>query len=248
LIGYNSPFLGEKLSQPDYLANPERFPVELGVGVDFRDYLWLYLTANRFDYLVVHRPFVYSHGRAPGLARLTALLADSRVFDDGASIVFERRRMRAPARPVQLTREGWAERGVWQGKRNCLLPEKCQVVLYNPDPKTPLTLWLDLAGIRRPQMVRVRSGAVDVARWDVSPGGFQLMSSPSFHLPVGLHTLTIESTIRPLGSDDPATLRKEQRRPYRLRVAAIHVLPVPDTSAIARRDRERPESPPPTTR
>ena len=69
-IGQDSPVTTAKMALPDYLADPTRMSTEFGPDVDFRSYLWIYLTANGFDYVVLHTQHNGLPDGSPGLARL----------------------------------------------------------------------------------------------------------------------------------------------------------------------------------
>lgn len=222
-IGQDSPVTTAKIALPGYLADPTRMPTEFGPDVDFRSYLWIYLTANGFDYIVLHTQHNGLPDGSPGLARLKAVLDDCKVFEDAGSVVYARSRMKAPTHVVQLTRDGWGERNQWQSTRNCLLPATGRLLVYNPSPDRDLTLSLDAASVVRDRDVVVRSGTAEIARWHVAFGAFQGLVSPPFRLPSGLNELTIE------------TATVHDRQPYRLRVAGISVNPTGDLMKMVRR-------------
>jgi hypothetical protein len=240
LIGYNSPFRYERFESPDYLEDPGKFPIELASAVDFQDYLWLYLTANRFDYLILHLRNTPFPADSANLQRLRTLLAGSKVFEDKATVVYARSKLRLPTRPIQLTREGWTGLNVWKGVRNDLLARTGRIAVYNPDSSQDLNLALNTAGVRRARTVRVRvrAGSAELARWDVGPDVYQLVISPPFRLPAGLHDLTIESEPVAYPHEDRDSIAKSEKRPNHLRVAGLKLIPRSD---LARR--EPPERP-----
>jgi hypothetical protein len=214
------------------------------VHVDFKDYLWLYLTVNRFDYIVLHqRPDPVLPEYPVRLDRIKALLRECKIYEDADTIVYDRSLLKPPTRPVHVTLGEWRPRDLWQGQWNSVIPKTGHIAIYNPDPEQDLTLSLIAAALRRAQSVRIRAGAEEVARWEVMPGFYQSVSSPPFRLPAGLQELTIESETRDLDPHDRKSLLKEEKRPYRLRIAGLKIAPTPDQAAIAHRDREnRPSS------
>ena len=226
LIGNNCPFLAWRLEQPDYLKDPEAIDIDLSSHVDFNDYLWVYMTVNRFDYVVLHHRVAALPEYKVNFDRLKARLQPSAIYEDGDSIVYARSRLKSPSRPIPITRAGWAERNLWKGQWSWLLPKTAQVAIYNPDPEQDLTLTLDGAAVRRTRSVRVRAGNKDVACWEVVPGTYQSVSSPPFRLPAGIQELTIES--------EASDRKKVEKKPYRLRVASVKFAPGPDPEAIAR--------------
>jgi hypothetical protein len=237
MIGDHCPFQVAMLAQPEYLEDPRKVDIGLLTDVDFKDYVWIYLTVNRFDYVVLHQ----SAGAVPeykvSLDRIKVLLQDCRIYEDADTIVYDRSLLKQPARLVQIAQEGWSGRNFWQGQWNWLLPKTGHVAIYNPNPEKYLTLSLDTAAVRQARSVRVRMGAEQVACWKVMPGFYQSVSSPPFRLPAGLDELTIESETRDLDPHDRKSHLKEEKRPYRLRVAGLKIGPNSDQGAIAGRDR-----------
>ena len=227
LIGQDSPFSTAKLSDPSYLADPSRMPTEFGPDVNFTDFLWLYLTANHFDYIVLHTRHSGLPEAIAGIQRLKTCLIDCKVFEDGSSVVYARSRMKAPTHVVQLTRDGWGERNHWQMTRNCLLPDVGHVLVYNPTPNRDLTISLDASSVMRTRKVRIRSDTTELTRWQVAFGSFQTLISPPFRLPRGLNELTIQTETR------------DDRQPYRLRVTSLAVGRVEDVARMARRSEEK---------
>jgi hypothetical protein len=214
-IGHNSPFHAVRLAEPDYLADPTRMTFDFTTHVDFKDFVWLYLTVNRFDYIVLHQGSDAVPEYPVHLDRVKALLQESKIYEDDATVVYARDRLRTPSRPVPMGLEEWQQRNSWQGRFNCLVPNRARLMVYNPDPARNLTLVLDAASLRRQQSVQLRSGAEILARWDLGPGSYQCCVSPPFRLPAGLHELTIETSR--LERDDTGALKK----PYPLRIARV---------------------------
>jgi hypothetical protein len=239
LAGHTSPFSAPLMAMDNYLEDPARFHVELTFEVDFKDYTWLYLTANHLDYIVVHR----KHVKPTSLARLRAILDASKVYEDDSTIVYARSLIPAPRNPVQLTREGWGSRNVWDGRYNSLLPESGPVMIYNPDPALDLTFHLDAAALRRPRTVRLRQGTTELARWEVKASSYQSIASPPFRLPAGVHELVIESQLNAEDSLDPGRLSREERMPQKLRVASVVLIGRLDSAEVARREREASATP-----
>ena len=234
-VGYNSPFRADRLADPGYLADPGRMTFGLGVHEDFLDYVWLYLTAHRFDYVVLHRGPGATPEAAVKLDKLTALLADAKVFEDADTVVYDRARLRPPAHPVHASLGDWRGRDLWRGRWNSVLRESSRVAVYSPDGGQDLTLVADLAALHAPREAVVREGPRELARWRVEPGDFRRCTRPPFRLPAGLHELTIEGTVPGPGPDPPAGPAED--RPYRLRVARLSLYTDPSSGSIAVRDR-----------
>ncbi len=176
-----SPFASARLADPDYLKDPSAETFSFAEGVRFEDYLWLYLSAHRFDYVVLHkRPMrAYPHH----LSRFAALLRDAKVYEDGATTAYALARMAPPSRPVALCTRGWLEKCVSRGHRACRLAETARLVAYNTEPGRDLSLALDAASTLGPCTVRLRRGDDELARWVVRPGDFATHRSGPFRLP-----------------------------------------------------------------
>ncbi len=54
LIVANSPFAAATMLGPGYLATPSATDLGAASEVDFRDYVWLFLTYHKYDYLFLH--------------------------------------------------------------------------------------------------------------------------------------------------------------------------------------------------
>ncbi len=200
LLYYNSPFDAFKLRQPWYLTNPESEYFEFARRVDFRSYAWLYLTTHHLRYVVVHHGVGAFPEFAVHLGRLESLLADAKVYDDGATAVFDRDRLPRPTRPVFLYADGWGSRVARDNRPICMVGRSARVHVYNPSPDRPLTFTLDAAANKSPRTVILRGEGEDLARWQVSTKGNSLLASPPFRLAEGLHELIVLSD----GDDRPS--------------------------------------------
>jgi hypothetical protein len=236
-IGPSCPFHVARLMKKDFLEDPANFHVDPLTAVDFKQYVWLYLTANRFDFVVLHKPAGDVPEYRVSLERIASLLQDCKIYEDRATIVYARSRLEPPSGLVQMTRGGWSKRNYWQGEWNWLLARTGGIVVYNPDPDRDLVLTLDMAALRTAQSVRLRSGGETLAAWDVKPDFFQLVSSPPFRLARGFQELTIESIAQRTGQDRKSRARA-QKRPYHLRVAGLKLSAIPERGRIARRNTE----------
>jgi hypothetical protein len=246
VIGPGCPFDVARLVEKDFLEDPSRCRIAPLIDVDFKQYVWLYLTAHRFDFVVLHKPAREVPEFRVGLERLERALQDCRVYEDRATIVYARSRLEPPSGLVPMTRSGWSQPNYWQGEWNWLLPRTGAVVVYNPDPDQDLVLTLDMAALRKAHPVRIRSGARILAAWEVRPGFFQIVSSPPFRLARGLQELTIE-TAAWSPDDNAKSLAREKKRPYHLRVAGMKIAAIPEGRPIARRDSDSARPVDPTT-
>ena len=197
---YNSPFDAFKLRMPWYLTDPAVEYFEFARRVDFRSYAWLYLTVHDLRYVVVHQQAAAFPEFAVYLDRLKSLLADSKVYEDADTIVYDRDRMARPSTPVFLYTEGWGSRVPRDGRPTCMLGRSARVMVYNNRPDRFLTFTLDASANRKQRTVVLRTGGNDLARWEVPPGATSLLASPPFQLPEGLHELIVLSD----GDDKPS--------------------------------------------
>jgi hypothetical protein len=237
-IGYNSPFLASRLAEPGYLEKTAGNVFGISADVDFCDYLWLYLTANRFDYVVVHRSPEALPEYPIRLDRIEDLLRDSKIYEDADTIVYDRSLLKPPAHPVHVNLGEWHPRDLWQGRWNSVIPKSARIAVYTPDPEQAMSLVLDVAPMHRPRAVRIRAESVELARWRLVPGQFHQCISPPFRLPAGLHVLTLES--HGIGRE-PAGLAAEppEDRPYSLRVGRVSLYnaeSAPEAIAVRGRD------------
>jgi hypothetical protein len=231
---HNSPFQMEQLLKRGYLKNPERLDVDLIGDVDYREYVWAYLTYFQFDYVVLHRWNYTEYWHPVYLDRLLSLLEDGKVYEDAHSVVIDRSRLKPPTKPVLLSVGGWSERGVWENRWDGVAPHVWRAVVYNPDPDRPLMFCLDAAAFRRAQTVCLRDGSRELASWNVMPDHYQSLSSPAFRTASGFQELTLESLRRELNPQDTRAVLDDKRRPNHLRIARL-LLITPDPGATARR-------------
>jgi hypothetical protein len=246
-IGYNSPFRADRLAQHDYLEDTGKANFGLNVHVDFRDYVWLYLTANRFDYIVLHRRPEAVPEYPVRLDRVEGLLRECKIYEDADTIVYDRSLLRPPSHPVHVNLGDWRGRDLWQGRWNSVIPKTGRIAVYNPDSSQELSLVIDMAPLHKSRAIRIRAGSKELAHWQLVPGKYHRCLSPPFRLPAGLHELTIESR----GSGRPPdglAVESGEDRPYSLRVARVSLYTDPDTESIAVRDRKDASAPATMTR
>jgi hypothetical protein len=242
-MGYNSPFLAGRLEQPDYLDDPGKINLDINVDVGFRDYVWLYLTVNRFDYIILHQwPGAVPEHRLH-LERLKTLLGAYRVYEDESSIVYARSLIPPPARPVHICLENWRERNLWSGRWNCWIPTTARIVVYNPDAARDLRLILDVAAPWPNMTVRLQAGASELARWeDLTPRRYEHRITAPFRLPSGVQELTIQSSRHPQDLAAKETRAQGSRKPYLLRVARVSFSGFPEAETALARDHTDPPS------
>ena len=164
-LGYSSPFLETRLSNPSYPENPEKgCCFDLVCDAGFRDYTWLYLTTHGFRYIVLHHGGEY-HDKFPPLYldAVKGLLRVASIFEDDRTVVYDRDLLPLPSRPTLLCTEGWRQRVDWQNRRVGHLAKSGRIAVYNPDPDRELQFVIEAAAAREPRRVRLRSGDAELA-------------------------------------------------------------------------------------
>ena len=192
-IGFSSPVEVELLRKPGYLDDPRAVRVDIGGPVDFHDYLWLYMTAHKLDYLVVHKWWAEGPEDVGRLARVMSLLEDGRVFEDGASAVYARARLRRPSGPVQMTLGGWPGRREVEDVRWGAPLGTARVAVYSPGIAAPMDFQMRMSAMGRPRSVGLFEGGRELARWTVEGERFRDYTAPELRLAEGVHELTVES-------------------------------------------------------
>ena len=218
----DSPFHAVRLCDPNYLAAPGSQTFGLVAGVDARDYVWLYLTANHLDYVMLHH-WAGANDLPVRLDRIKALLAGAMVYGDVAGVVYDRSLIPAPTHPVVVQIDGWRQVKVtnYWGPLAYAASKVSHLAAFNPDASADYVLELDAAAFREPRTVHLRDGATELASWTIRPGTFQSSASPAFRLPAGLRTLTLECD-----GDARPTREREQavdgdKRPYSFKATRL---------------------------
>jgi hypothetical protein len=245
-VGYNSPFPASRLAEPDFLDQPDKLNFGFNVHVAFKDYVWLYLTANRFDYVVLHRKLEDMPEHPLRLDRLQELLRECKIYEDADTIVYDRSRLKAPSHPVHVNLGEWRTRPAWQGRWNSVIPKRGRIAVYTPSSEQELSLVIDMVPLHRTRAITVREDSRELARWQLAPGGFQRCVSPRFRLAAGLHALTIESRSAGPALDGRA-LESRENKPYSLRVARVSLYTDLETESIAVHQRDDATAPAATT-
>src|SRR5262249_26908134 len=161
LLLHGSPFHVLRLSDPNYLSDPERERFGAVAGVGVRDYTWLYLTAHGLEYLVLHQDPQRIGELSHHLGRLKAALAEAKIFEDSGAAAYERARLRPPTRPVLLCTEGWRYSTAWQPWRTGRIQPTCAVgkvgklCAFNPQPERELCLTLTATAFRSARTARL---------------------------------------------------------------------------------------------
>lgn len=233
LVTFNSPFAAGAMAQPDYLARDEGLAFDVVQNLDFEGYAWLYLTAHGYDYVVLHQ----WPGASPEFkidpTRLKQRLASAKVYEDAATAIYSRAKMRPPTRPVALTTAGWRTTGPGQPAR--VVPKTGRMLVYNPAADRPIRVALEAKAFRRARRVRLESDGRELARWTFAPDDFETKWSPPLRLAAGLHDVRLisDGEDRPVRGGERA--RESDTAAYSLKVRALGLvtLPVETPSRIA---------------
>jgi hypothetical protein len=230
LVVHDSPLDVFQMERSDYLENPERTRFGLLDDARFLDYVWLDLTVNDFDFLVLHNPEPFFSGKDLHLDRLKPLLRHAHVFSDAEATVYDRAKLEPPSRPTLVRMDGWRSAG-WPGELRFVAERDAHLAVYNPNSGQPLILVVDASAFLRPRSVRLIEGDREFARWRIEPGETQPYASPPFRLPSGLHRLTLASDgdERPSKSRDASS--EGDLRPYSLRVTHLSLRSAVDSEA-----------------
>ncbi len=218
-----SPWWAGRLADPAYLSDPASADFGPVAGVDARDYAWLFLTAHRFDFAVMHQGTWSDPKYAAGAARLKSLLVEARASEDPDAAIYDRARLRPPDRATWLCAEGWRPALARSAGWRYGVLRRARVVVYCPEPGRPVTLAFEgVAAFARPRRVRLVEGGRELGRWAVGHGGPGRLETRPLPLGAGLHELTVESD----GDDRPGPYGDrldDAKTPYSLRVDAVRL-------------------------
>jgi len=231
-VTHCSPFLDWNLSNPSYLASIEGpGPAQFGIvcNARFEDYVWLYLRAHGYHYLVLHQ--WQWPGATPEwpvqLDRVKSLLAHAKIDEDEAIAVYDRERLRPPGRPTVVCTDGWKFRPSAPGRA---LTTLANLAVYSPSPDQDIVVTLIARAYRKARTARLLAGDRELACWRVPAGRDEPLVSPPVRLPVGIHHLTF-------ACDDPPPAEKQGADAFQ--VAAVYLVSPKPPPAIAQEPRER---------
>jgi hypothetical protein len=231
LMVHDSPFDAYAMARDDYLLDPENATFGLVADVRFLDYVWLLMSVNHFDTIVLHasEPFFTEDLH---LDRLKPLLRHAQVFADSSTTVYDRSLMDPPHRPTLARGEGWRSSG-WPGPIHHVAERDAVLPVYNPDGERPVVLTVEASAFLKPRRVRLVEGDREFASWRIVPGESRVYSSRPFHLPSGLHRLTLASdgVEKPTHSHEAAS--EGDMRPFSLHVTQISLRIEPGLQAVA---------------
>jgi hypothetical protein len=230
MLSFNSPFYRGTLANPDYAKVLDDTTFDIVGKVNALDYIWLYLHANKFRFVVVHEWAGATDDGDPDpsrLVRLKEMLAPAKVFEEPGVTVYDRERLLPPGRAVPLTTPGW--RMGYNGRLMRVVGPEGRIAVYNPDPDRPVKFVLGAAGFPRAREVSLKAAdGRELARWRVEPGATELYVSGHLTLPAGLQELVLESD----GEFKPEHARQQalewDNLPYSLWVSGIALIDAED--------------------
>ncbi len=219
-----SPFRHDRIEDPAYLVGSGPWAFGLVHDARFEDYAWLYLTANDFDYLILHKWTWDGRPAPPALARTRERLAGAIVFEDERTVAIDRRRLAAPRQPVLICADGWRDQIVRRGRSEAIVSEDAELIVYNPSPDRPLRLRVHASSYLRPRTVRLVTDRGELASWRVSPTEESWLLSPRVRLPNGLQVIALRSD----GAERPRKPKyapvEGDMTPFSLWVSAVQIV------------------------
>jgi hypothetical protein len=227
LIVFDSPFTFNKVEDPGYLAGTDEASFDVLSRAHFADYAWLFLKTHDLRYVVVHKGGSDGKWNPPAVARLDALMAGAKIFEDESTAVYARERLAPPTHPVLLCLGGW--KAAWAGQLYRVAGSSARLVVYNPDPDRPLRFRVRGRAHGGERTVRLlNTEGAELARWRVRGDAEGEYESPTFRLPAGFARLT-------LASDGEASLASKiddlDPGPFSVRVTALGL--EPNAGAVA---------------
>jgi hypothetical protein len=222
-----SPFHVLRLADPSYLADSENVSIDLQPCVRFLDYVWLYLQAHGYDFVILHRSPAMVPEIPVRLERVERLMAPAAVHADELQAAYDTRKLAQPTMPALVCTEGWGERRMFHERLACLVGRQGSMAVYRPASAGRLRFTFEAMSLRAPRTVRLMAGERELGRWRVSPGPhrFARYESPPFELPEGVSTLTL------LSDGEPGPIRRgaadaaSDWSRFSLRVAAVRLEP-----------------------
>jgi hypothetical protein len=192
LLSWNSPFIDSRMVEASYPGPPEVERYDLVRQVEFRDYVWLYLTHHDLRFVVLHRRIGEASGyNVDGVAEQ---LDVAKCYDDGEMVVFDRDLLSPPRSPVLLESLDWGGYHLLPKDGFVRLATGSSVVeTFNPEPGEPLVFAFEARAIGGPRRVTLFDGPTAIWRWDVAPGHLQLLVTPPFLMAEGRGRLRLES-------------------------------------------------------
>ncbi len=190
--------------------------------VRFDDYLWLFLKANNYRFLVLHDDLGPALGHPAALARIRDRLSGSGVFKDATTSIFDLSRMPKPAHDVVVCTDGWRSSVEMPAPLRFGVGMNAGLVLYHTKSDEPVVIELEASSCRTARTVRLLDGPTELARWTIEPGEPRTYLSPSLRFPEGLNNLRLESDAeqKPTRSRDALD---ESKKPFSLRIQSIRV-------------------------
>ena len=205
-----------------FLDDPSRERFGVVRDVRFLDYAWLYLSVNRFRYVMLHRQSGSGAADPDSLARLRRAFERARIFEDAESAVYDRNLLEPPKAPILLVHEGFRSREKGQPDRPDLtvVARVGTIAIYSPHPDKDLTATLRARALNHARSVRLLAGDRELACWQVAPSESREYRSTPFRCPPGLGWLTLQSETEecPARYEDAVD---DTKSPYSLQISRL---------------------------
>ncbi|MGA9921894.1 MAG: hypothetical protein WBQ29_00740 [Isosphaeraceae bacterium] len=205
-----------------FLEDPSRERFGVVHDVRFLDYAWLYLSVNRFRYVLLHHQGGSGVADPDSLARLRLAFEKARIFEDAETAVYDRNLLEPPRAPILLVHEGFRCREKGQPDRPDLtgVARVGTIAIYNPDSDKELIVTLRARALNQARSVRLLTGDRELAYWQVEPSESREYRSPPFRCPPGLGWLTLQSE----AEESPARYEDaldEKKSPYSFQISRL---------------------------
>jgi hypothetical protein len=198
-----SPFSRQRLSDPDYLSEPDASSFGIVANARFDDYTWLFLRAHDLDYLVLHAQELAGVASEAGRQRLLNRLAPALVAREAGILVYDRRRMPPPSGPALVCLDGWRRPSGWLDPRPCQVRATARLAVYVPDAHDLVRLRLDAWALHGSKTVRLLAGDRELARWQLPTSGATACVTGPIALPPGYQELTVTVDDTTSGASQP---------------------------------------------
>jgi hypothetical protein len=224
-IGWSSPVAAGRVDVPGFLDDPGSGVYDFVSRQAFRDYAWLFMEANGYNYFVMHMPRRSETVEPEGRKRLREELAGAVVVDDLQATVFAHARMERPTKPTIVLTDGWRV-GIREGACR-VVGEEARIAYYNPDGARDLTVVMRARAFHRRREVRLMQGDRVLAHWAFGPGEATTGLASPFTLDEGVGELRLEVS----GESEPRSVEERaaewDERPYGLFVEELGLLEMP---------------------
>lgn len=189
-VGYHSPFDGRSLAHPRFLSDPAHVSFGTSENLDAQDALWLFMKANDFSHIVLHRWKGSGGENAPGGRRWERLIRQAKVYEDADALVFAAERLRPPVRPALTPTTGWF--GAWPNRKRLFTRSRGDWAVVNPSPSRPVRFVWRGKSHAGPIVVRLLLNDVERAVWTIDDDRTTTRTGPPLSLSGSIDRLSLE--------------------------------------------------------